>query len=89
VGEIRGIGLHQVIEIVKNRDSREAMSDFNQPLSEPMRKVAEILRQEGVNTFVRWNWIFNAPPLVIDEGQIQEGLGIIDKALTEADRYCD
>jgi len=86
VGEIRGIGLHQ---IVKNRDSREAMSDFNQPLSEPMRKVAEILRQEGVNTFVRWNWIFNAPPLVIDEGQIQEGLDIIDKALAEADRYCD
>lgn len=89
VGEIRGTGLHQVIEIVKNRDSREAMSDFNQPLSEPMRKVAAILRQEGMNTFVRWNWIFNAPPLVIDEGQIQEGLDIIDKALTESDRYCD
>lgn len=89
VGEIRGTGLHQVIEVVKNRETREAMSGFNQPLSEPMRKVAASLRENGVNTFVRWNWIFNAPPLVISEEQIGEGLAIVDKALAEADRYCE
>src|SRR5215207_4483204 len=31
IGEIRGTGLLQVTEIVKNRDTREPMSDFNKP----------------------------------------------------------
>ncbi len=50
VGEIRGTGLHQVIEIVKNRETREAMSGFNQPLTEPMRKVAASLRENEQQT---------------------------------------
>ena len=89
VGEVRGTGLHQVVELVKNRDTREPLSGFNQPLSEPMRKVAVKLREQGVSTFVRWNWIFNTPPLVINEDQIQEGLALIDHALAEADHYCE
>ncbi len=87
VGDVRGIGLHQVIELVKNRETREPMSPFNQPLSEPMRAVAATLRAEGLSTFVRWNWIFSAPPLVIKEAQIQDGLAVIDHALEKADRY--
>lgn len=89
VGEIRGTGLHQVIELVKNKKTREPMSGFNQPLSEPMQKVASSLRSNGISTLVRWNWIFNTPPLVISEDQIEEALDVIDKALDEADAYCE
>jgi taurine--2-oxoglutarate transaminase len=88
VGDIRGIGLHQVIELVKDQTSREPLCDFNQPLSEPMQKVAKSLRDNGMSTFVKWNWIFCCPPLIISEDQIQEGINIIDKALKEADAYC-
>jgi taurine--2-oxoglutarate transaminase len=88
LGEVRGTGLHQVIELVKSRETREPMSGFNQPLSEPMRKVVASLRKQGMSTLVRWNWIFCTPPLVITEAQIEEGLAILDKALAEADRYC-
>jgi taurine--2-oxoglutarate transaminase len=88
LGEVRGTGLHQVIELVKNRDTREPMSGFNQPLSEPMRNVAASLRKQGMSTLVRWNWIFNTPPLVITEEELEEGLAILDKALAEADRAC-
>jgi taurine--2-oxoglutarate transaminase len=87
VGDVRGTGLHQVIEVVKSRKTREPMSPFNQKQTEPMQKVAASLRQQGLSTFVRWNWIFCTPPLIITENQIQEGLAIIDKALTEADAY--
>ena len=87
VGDVRGTGLLQVIELVKNRETREPMSPFNQPLSEPMRKVAVTLRAEGLSTFIRWNWIFSAPPLVISEAQIQEGLAAIDRGLVEADKF--
>jgi taurine--2-oxoglutarate transaminase len=89
VGEVRGTGLLQVIELVKNRDTREPMSGWNRPASEPMRQVAAILREQGMSTFVKWDWIFCAPPLVINEGQIRDGLAMIDQALTLADQYCD
>ncbi|MCB8962199.1 MAG: aminotransferase class III-fold pyridoxal phosphate-dependent enzyme [Ardenticatenales bacterium] len=89
VGDIRGEGLHQIIELVKNRETREPISGFNKPASEPMQKVAKSLVQDGMSTFVKWDWIFCTPPLVIDEAQIQEGLDMLDTALTLADEYVD
>lgn len=87
IGEVRGVGLLQMVELVKNRDTREPLSEFNKPLTEPMKKVAASLRNQGMNTFVRWNYIFSAPPLIIDKAGIQEGLDILDKALDEADKF--
>ncbi len=87
VGEVRGTGLLQVVEMVRNRETREPMSGFNASLSEPMQKVAASLREQGMSTFVRWNLLFCTPPLIIEEQQIQEGLQILDQALSLADEY--
>ncbi len=87
VGDIRGAGLHQVIEIVKNRETREPMSEFNKPFSEPMAKAAKSLKASGLNAFVRWNMIFNTPPLIITDEQLQEGLSAVDQALELVDPY--
>jgi len=89
VGDVRGTGLLQVVELVKNRDTREPMSGWNLPASEAMRKVAVDLREQGMSTFVKWDWIFCTPPLVTSREQIQEGLDMLDQALTIADQYCD
>ncbi|MHA2231887.1 MAG: aminotransferase class III-fold pyridoxal phosphate-dependent enzyme [Candidatus Hodarchaeales archaeon] len=89
IGEIRGIGLFYVIELVKNRESREPMSPFNSPLTEPMEKVAVSLQKDGLSTFVRWNWIFCTPPLIISTEQIKNGVNIVSNALNEADKYCE
>lgn len=88
VGDVRGTGLHQVIELVKDRETKEPMSGWNQPMSEPMREVAASLREAGMSTFVKWDWIFCAPPLVIDEDEVAEGLSMLDSALSIADGYC-
>jgi taurine--2-oxoglutarate transaminase len=87
VGDVRGAGLHHVIELVRNQETREPLSEFNAPLSVPMQGISRSLREQGMMTFVRWNMIFNCPPLVVDRDQIQEGLDIIDRALDEADEY--
>lgn len=87
IGDIRGYGLHQVVELTKNRDTHEPLSAFNKNPSEPMGKVAKSLKAQGMSTFVRWNYIFNCPPLVVNEAQIQEGIEILDNALTEIDVY--
>ncbi len=87
VGERRGTGLLQILELVKDKDTREPLSPFNRPQTEPMKKVASSLRASGISTFVRWNWIFSAPPLIVTDEQLDEGLAAIDKALTVADSY--
>jgi taurine--2-oxoglutarate transaminase len=55
---------------------------------EPVQKVAKSLRENGMSTFVKWNWVFCCPPLIINEEQIEEGISIIDQALKGADPYC-
>lgn len=87
IGEIRGTGLHQAIELVKNRDTREPLTPFIGATTEPMQIVTKALKDEGLSTFVRWSIIFNAPPLVINEAQIKEGLEIVDHALSKIDSY--
>jgi taurine--2-oxoglutarate transaminase len=87
IGEVRGAGLHQVIELVKNRDTREALSPWQGATSEALGIVAKTLKEEGMSTFVRWNMVFNCPPLTITEAELQEGLDIVDHALSKVDQY--
>lgn len=90
IGDYRNTGLFGVIELVKNRKTKEPTVPWNAgPAdSEPSNRMAAKLRELGMYTFVRWNWIFIAPPLCINEAQIDEGLEIISKAVDIADEYC-
>ena len=87
VGDVRGLGLFWIIELVKDRDSRVPLVPWNAKPSElgPMPAISRHLRQQGLYTFVKWNWIFVAPPLCINAEQIAEGLSVIDSALQIAD----
>ncbi len=87
VGDVRGVGLLQVVELVSDRATREPLSPFNAPLSEPMQRLAASLREGGLNTIVRWNMLFCTPPLIITEEQIGEGLEIIGRGLSITDEF--
>ncbi|OIQ64904.1 hypothetical protein GALL_535440 [mine drainage metagenome] len=50
-----------------------------------MNKVAAKIKELGMYTFVRWNFIFIAPPLCVTKEQINEGLAIISEAIRIAD----
>ncbi len=87
IGDYRNTGLLGCIELVKNRESKEPMAPFNASPIEMtiMNKVAAKINELGMYTFVRWNYIFIAPPLCITKDQIDEGLAIISQALDIAD----
>ena len=48
---------------------------------EPTNRMSAKVRELGMFTFVRWNWIFIAPPLCITKPEIDEGLEIISKVI--------
>ncbi len=87
VGQVRNIGLFGVIECVRDRATREPLAPFNATPAEMsvMSRVAASLSEQGLMTFVRWNWVFCVPPLIITEEQLVEAYGIIDRALEVAD----
>ena len=87
IGDWRNTGLLGCLELVKNRKTKEPMAPFNAKPDEMevMNKVAAKIRELGMYTFVRWGFVFIAPPLCITKEQVDEGLEIISQALTIAD----
>jgi taurine---2-oxoglutarate transaminase len=87
IGDWRNTGLLGCMELVKNRKTKEPFAPFNAKPDEMavMNKVAAKIKELGMYTFVRWSYIFIAPPLTITREQIDEGLEIISEALKIAD----
>jgi taurine--2-oxoglutarate transaminase len=87
IGDFRNTGLLGCIELVKNRETKEPMASFNAKPDEMivMNKVAAKIKELGMYTFVRWGFIFIAPPLCVTKAEIDEGLAIIGEAIKIAD----
>jgi taurine--2-oxoglutarate transaminase len=84
VGEIRGDGMFAVIELVKNRKTREPLSRW--PETAPaLRKLVEEGRRHGVSFAVRGNLIILAPPLVIEQRQLIRAIEVLDQLLSICD----
>ena len=91
IGDFRNTGLLGCIELVKNRETKEPVTPWNaKPADmEVSNKMAAKIRELGMFTFVRWNWIFIAPPLCINKEEVDEGLEIISQAIDIADLSVD
>jgi taurine---2-oxoglutarate transaminase len=89
IGDWRNKGLLGCLELVKNRITKEPMAPFNAKPDEMiiMNKVAAKIRELGMYTFIRWNYVFIAPPLCISKAEVDEGLAIISEAIKIADEY--
>jgi taurine--2-oxoglutarate transaminase len=85
VGATRNIGLFGIVEVVRNRETREPMAPFNGSSPE-MQELGKFFRAEGLYTLVRWNTFFTNPPLSITEGELREAFAIVDKGLEITDR---
>ncbi len=85
VGAVRSIGLFGIVELVRNRTTKEPMAPFN-GTSPEMAALGKFFRQEGLYTLVRWNSFFTNPPLCITEAEMREAFAIIDRGLDITDQ---
>ena len=90
LGDWRNTGMLGCIELVKNKKSKDPLAPFNATPKQMknMNKVIKVLREEGMFTYTKWNYIFIAPPLTSTKDDIDEGIEIISKALKVADEFC-
>jgi len=89
IGDVRGLGHFWALELVKNRKTKEL---FNVKADEYSRnplmtsRVAGEALKAGVYMAAWYDTLVVAPPLIITESQIDEGIDVLDKALQLADR---
>jgi taurine--2-oxoglutarate transaminase len=81
IGDVRGgHGLFAVVELVKDRGTREPLRPW--PDVHPsLRSLVARGLDAGVSFAVRGNLILLAPPLVIEERDLREALGLLDRLL--------
>jgi taurine--2-oxoglutarate transaminase len=85
VGAVRSIGLFGIVELIRDRKTRQPMAPFN-GTSDEMVALGRFFRENGLYTFVRWNTFFTNPPLCINEQQLREAFAIIDRGLEITDK---
>ena len=89
IGDFRNTGLLGCIELVRNRATKEPLAPWNAKGkdAEPTMRLAKKIRELGMFTFVKWNFIFVAPPLTISQSEVDEGMEILSQAIQIADEY--
>ncbi|GAB4434012.1 MAG: aspartate aminotransferase family protein [Anaerolineales bacterium] len=85
VGDVRSIGLFGILELVKNRKTKEPMSPWNSSSPE-MIALRKFCLDNGLFLYTHWHTVLIIPPLIITEAQLQEGMDVLDKALEITDR---
>lgn len=85
VGTVRNIGCFGVIELVKDRKTKEPLIPFNSS-GAVMDEVHGAMLEAGLFIYTHWHTILLLPPLCINEDQLREGFEMIDHVLEIADR---
>jgi taurine--2-oxoglutarate transaminase len=90
IGDIRGLGMFNGIELVKNRDSREPLVPFAAKGADarPMTEMMNFAMEAGLYLSFYSNVIRLTPPLNISEQDMMHGLELLDRTLDIADREC-
>lgn len=85
VGDVRSIGLFGIIELVRDRKTKEPMAPYNGSSPE-MTALRKYLLDHGVFVYTHWHTVLIIPPLIITEEQLADGMAVLDQALGITDR---
>jgi taurine--2-oxoglutarate transaminase len=84
VGDVRYKGLFSVIELVRDKATKEPLAPFN-GTSPEMAKLAGYLKSKHLYAFSRFNMLWICPPLIITRAELAKGIDIIEDALALLD----
>jgi len=85
VGDVRSIGLFGIIEVVRDRATKEPMAPWNGGSPE-MAALRKFCLDQGLFIYAHWHTLLIIPPLIITEEQLREGFAVLDKALEITDK---
>ena len=87
VGDVRGLGHFWGFEIVKNRETKEPFTTRKEKfLPTIQKKMSAAAMEKGVYIVNIINHFIVAPPLIVTEKEIDEGITVMDEVLSIADK---
>ena len=85
VGEVRNIGLFGILELVRDRKTKQPMAPWNGSSPE-MVAFRKYCLDHNLFLYTHWHTVLIIPPLIITEEQLKEGFAVLDKALQVTDQ---
>jgi taurine--2-oxoglutarate transaminase len=84
---VRSIGLFGILELVKNRETKEPLAPWNASSPE-MAAFRQFCLKQGLFLYTHWHTVLVIPPLIITEAQLREGFAVLEEALKITDKAC-
>jgi taurine--2-oxoglutarate transaminase len=88
IGDVRGLGLFWAVELVRNRDTKEPLNDIRDKFDgKPLvvDSVTKKMLEYGVYAMGWVSHIVLAPPLIVEEAELEKGVEVLDRSLAIAD----
>lgn len=88
IGDVRGLGMFWAVELVRNRSTKQLFNSMKDKVAGTPILVDQIAAEMMKNGVAVNAWISHfviAPPLIIERGEIDEGVAALDAALHLAD----
>jgi 4-aminobutyrate aminotransferase-like enzyme len=79
IGEVRGMGMMQALELVKDRQTKEPAAQETNAVLEAARNNGLLVGKGGMYA----NVIRMAPPMNISKADVDEGIRLLDKSFSE------
>jgi taurine---2-oxoglutarate transaminase len=93
VGNAHGRGMLWMLDLVKNRESKDPLGDATRSNRRvkggPIDQIRQFMLEKGLIVQPRGSNLRITPPLIATEAQVYEGLAIVDDALTFGDSLVD
>jgi taurine--2-oxoglutarate transaminase len=89
IGDVRGLGCFWGLELVKDRETREPLVPFNATGADfaPVARLGKAALDRGLYLMTHWNVVMVCPPLTVTLEELDEGIAILDEALSVADEF--
>src|SRR4051794_8761796 len=89
IGEARGLGCFWGLELEKSRETGDPVVPFNGSgeAAKPMAALQKSAPDRGLYTMAHWNVLMACPPLTVTREELDEGIAILDDALSVADEF--
>jgi taurine--2-oxoglutarate transaminase len=88
VGDVRGMGLFGALELVSDRQTRRPLAPWPR-IAPSLKQLFGEAKSRGVIFGERGNLIILAPPLLIDQKDLEWGLRVLDELLAITDEACE
>jgi len=90
IGDVRGLGLFWGVELVKDRGTKEPLNTKREKISGAplvVDKIAAEMMKRGVAVQAWISHFVIAPPLIVEKGDIDFAISVMDDALGIADEF--